>query len=151
MAMDDVSEIEKQIVEVRNLFVRIFNKMIKSGKKIVEWPISSAQLKALSAFHEDREYSMGELSRNALVTMPSMTEMVDRLEAEGVLERVRDSRDRRVVKVHLTAKGKQLHKSFIDGRKQDMFKVFGRLDRMDRDELVQALKKVSTILKKLGI
>ncbi len=150
-----VMDIEQNMVEVRNLFIQIFNKLVKGVKDdttaVGVQSISVSQLKALSAFHEDREYSMGELSKNALVKMPSMTEMVDRLEQAGFLERVRNASDRRVVNVRLTEKGRTLHEEFISKRRRELCDVFSKLNDADQDELVKSLKKVSTILQKVTI
>ena len=147
--MEKVTEIEEHMVEVRNLFVQIFNKMVKGSRRISDMSVTLSQMKALMAFHEDREYSMTELSKNALVKMPSMTEMVDRLELEGVLKRVRDKQDRRVVKVGLTDKGKTVHAEFISRRREEMGGLFGKLTARDQDDLLISLRKVSVILKKI--
>ena len=145
-----VHEIEQHMTEVRNLFIQVFDKMVKGTENVVKVPVKTSLIKALSAFHQDKKYySMGELSRNALVKMPSMTEMVDKLVKDGVLERRRDAGDRRVVNVYLTDKGKKLHKEFAEIRKQELCNVFGRLNEKDQEGLVKALNKVSVILKKV--
>lgn len=145
-----IEEIEEYMTEIRNIFVRIFNRMMRGNKKISELPFSLSQMKALSAFHEDRQYTMSELSKNALVKMPSMTEMVDRLEAEGILKRVRDTSDRRVVNVSLTDKGKKIHARMVGRRREEMSELFGQLGSRDLSDLVGALRQVSTILKKIS-
>ena len=147
--MERVTEIEEHMIEVRNIFVQIFNKMVKGSRRISDMSVTLSQMKALTAFHEDRDYSMTELSKNALVKMPSMTEMVDRLESEGLLKRVRDTQDRRVVKVALTETGKKIHSRFIGRRREEMGNFFGKLSAVDQDELLLSLRKVSGILKKI--
>jgi len=146
---DVVLEIGDHLVTVRNLFLTVYNQMVKGSERIYEMPFSSSQLKALSAFHEDRKYSMSELSKNALVTMPSMTEMVDRLEAEDILERIRDTEDRRVVKVCLTEKGKKIHKELIEKRHKELHNMFGKLAVDERVELGAALERVAQLLTKV--
>ena len=74
--------------------MQLFKKMVKSSSNSVGVRFSPSQMRAMAAFHEDREYRMGELSKIAQVTMPFMTEMVDGLVKEGILERVRDAGDR---------------------------------------------------------
>jgi len=148
-AMDLIQEIEEHMTEIRNIFVRIFNRMMRSNKKVSDLPFSLSQMKALSAFHDDRQYTMSELSKNALVKMPSMTEMVDRLEAEGILKRVRDTSDRRVVNVSLTEKGRKIHATMVGRRREEMSELFGQLGSRDLNDLVAALRQVSTILRKI--
>ncbi len=95
--LGDLAEIEMHLIAIRNLFSDLFQQMVMSSKGLMGFPVNSSQLKAMAAFHEDRQYSMGELCTIAKVKMPSMTEVVDRLEAEGFVERVRDTDDRRVM------------------------------------------------------
>lgn len=147
--MDKVTEIEGHMTEVRNLFVQIFSKMMRGDRKLTDFSFTQSQMKALSAFHEDKQYTMSELSKNALVKMPSMTEMVDRLEADGIMKRNRDTEDRRVVKVLLTEKGKKVHAKLVGRRREEISTVFGQLSSRDQDDLVSSLRKVSTILKKI--
>jgi DNA-binding MarR family transcriptional regulator len=94
---------------------------------------------------------MGELSKNAQVAMPSMTEMIDKLERHGMAERSRDENDRRVVKVKLTAKGQQLRKEFMQKRFNDLKNMFGKLSSEELDELIDSLKKARLILEKVEV
>jgi DNA-binding MarR family transcriptional regulator len=144
-----IPEIERHIIEFRNLFVQLFKKMVKSSGKLAGVRFSPSQMRALAAFHEDREYRMGELSKIAQVTMPFMTEMVDGLVREGLLERVRDAEDRRVVKVKLSSQGRNIHKLFVKTRSREMESIFAKLDRKDQTELLKTLQKMSEILKKI--
>lgn len=49
-----------------------------------------------------------DLAREMMTDAGAMTRMLDRLEGKGFLERKRSSEDRRIVKVVLTDKGKEL-------------------------------------------
>ncbi len=144
-----IQQIERHIIEFRNLFVQLFKKMVKRSGKAAGVRFSPSQMRALAAFHEDREYRMGELSKIAQVTMPFMTEMVDGLVKEGILERVRDAEDRRVVKVKLSGQGRNIHKQFVKTRAQEMESIFAKLDNKDQTELLKSLQKMSEILKKI--
>jgi len=104
----------------------------------------------MSAFHEERQYSMGELCKIANVKMPSMTEVVDRLEAEGFVERVRDTDDRRVVKVQLTATGKKAHNDILKTRDQKLRNIFGCLDEKERQRLLKALRTVGDTMQNVA-
>jgi DNA-binding MarR family transcriptional regulator len=121
-----------------------------NGKGIgVDFTLS--EIKALAAFRGDQDYTMGELSKNAQVAMPSMTEMIDKLETHGMAERSRDENDRRVVKVKLTAKGQRLRKEFMQKRFHDLKKMFGTLSKAELDELIASLKKARLILEKVEV
>jgi len=148
--LGDLAEIEMHLIEIRNLFSDLFQQMVMSSKGLMGFPVNNSQLKAMAAFHEDRQYSMGELCKIANVKMPSMTDVVDRLVAEGFVERVRDTDDRRVVKVQLTAAGKKAHDGILKTREQELFNIFGCLDETERHHLVKALRTVSTTMKRVA-
>lgn len=147
----EIDEIGEQMIKVKQFFIAFFNKVVRDNGQVLGFDFGISQLKALAAFPEDKEYNMSELSKNASVTMPSMTEMIDGLERDGIVERWRDSEDRRVVKVRLTEKGKEMRKKFMMKRRNEFKNIFGKLSKEDRDDLVNALEKVSTILHKVNI
>ena len=145
----DLVEIEMRMLEVKNLFSGISTEMVKSSVGIMGFAVNMSQLKAMTAFSEDSPLSMGELCKMANVKMPSMTEVVDRFEQEGILERIRDMEDRRVVKVKMTAKGKKMHKEVLKKRADELTKRFGVLTTEERTSLVDSLKSVSELLTKV--
>lgn len=148
--LGDLAEIEMHLIAIRNLFSDLFQKMVMSSKGLMGFQVNKSQLKAMAAFHEDRQYSMGELCKIANVKMPSMTEVVDRLEAEGFVERIRDTADRRVVKVRLTQTGKKAHNGILKTREQELENIFGCLDEKERTRLLKALRTTSTTMKQVA-
>ena len=145
----DLVEIEMRMLEVKNLFSGISTEMVKNSVGIMGFAVNMSQLKAMTVFSEDSLLSMGELCKMANVKMPSMTEVVDRFEQEGILERIRDMEDRRVVKVKMTAKGKKMHKEVLKKRADELTKRFGVLTTEERTSLVDSLKSVSELLTKV--
>jgi DNA-binding MarR family transcriptional regulator len=145
--LGDLAEIEMHLIEIRNLFSDLFQQMVTSSKGLMGFPVNSSQLKAMAAFHEDRQYSMGELCKIANVKMPSMTEVVDRLEKEGFVERLRDTEDRRVVKVKLTPAGKEAHNGILNSRKKQLENIFGCLDQKERLRFLSSLRTASSTMK----
>jgi DNA-binding MarR family transcriptional regulator len=103
--MDELHGFEAKIMEVKDFYIEFFKKTLVMNGRSSGLDFTLSEIKALAAFRGDKEYTMGELSKNAQVAMPSMTEMIDKLEKNGMAERSRDTNDRRVVKVRLTDKG----------------------------------------------
>jgi DNA-binding MarR family transcriptional regulator len=146
---DPLRDFEREIMEVKNFYIEFFKKTISINGKETGFDFSLSEMKALAAFRGDNDYTMGELSKNAQVAMPSMTEMIDKLEQKEMAERYRDDNDRRVVKVRLTAQGRRLRKEFMQKRLQDMKVIFGKLSKNELHELVTSLKKAREILEKV--
>jgi len=151
-AVQKIDKLENQIAKVRDFFIEFTNRVISFDSKRLKSDFNLSQLKAMSAFRGDegKDHTMGELSRNIQVTMPSMTEMIDGLEELGIAERWRDSDDRRVVRVKLTEKGKQMRKEYMARRRQELENIFSKLSVEDWDELINSLEKASQILQKIG-
>jgi DNA-binding MarR family transcriptional regulator len=147
--LKEIEEFGDHLRNWRNFFTEFFNRVIKDTGKIDGFDFSISQFKTMAAFREDREYRMSELSKNASVTMPTMTEMIDNLEDAGIAERIRDSHDRRVIKVRLTEKGKMLRKQFMGKRRNELKNILSNLSRNDRKELMEALAKAYTVLQRV--
>ena len=149
--MTPYKDLESQIIVVKNFFAEFFNKALLQDGRGMGSVFSASQLKALIAFREDKEYSMSELSRNAQVKSSTITDMIDSLEKEGIAERIRDARDRRVVKVRLTPKGKKLRRDFSERRLKETKAIFSKLSDEDREALIHHLDGACKILEKVTL
>ncbi|RMF92874.1 MAG: MarR family transcriptional regulator [Candidatus Schekmanbacteria bacterium] len=149
--MKRAQKIEENILKVRNFFIEFTKKVISLNGVKLSYDLSLSKIKALSAFTEDRPFTMGELAKNAGVTLPSMTDAIDKLVQENLVERKRDENDRRIVLVKLTEKGKKMRKEFMMKRREELLNIFSRLSDEEMDELATSLDKVRTILEKLSI
>jgi DNA-binding MarR family transcriptional regulator len=149
--INPLQDFERAIMEVKNFYIEFFKKTIGMNGRGTSFDFTLSEMKAVAAFRGDHDYTMGELSKNAQVTMPSMTEMIDKLEKKGMAERYRDDQDRRVVKVRLTEQGKQMRKEFMQKRLQDMKEVFGKLSRKELEHLIASLRRARQILEKVEI
>jgi len=70
--------------------------------------ITGPQLWALKTIYQRGNLSLGELSKGMYLHPSTVSGVVDRLEKKGFVLRDRTEKDRRVVKVCLTPKGKTL-------------------------------------------
>ena len=69
--------------------------------------LTSAQWVPLLKLHLGHASSVAELARECQLDSGAMTRLLDRLEAKGLVERVRSSADRRVVNLELTKQGRE--------------------------------------------
>ncbi len=149
--MQAFNDFEEKIMEVKDFYIEFFKKTLIMDGRRSGFDFTLSEIKALGAFRGDKDYTMGELSKNAQVAMPSMTEMVDKLEKHGIAERYRDGNDRRVVKVRLTSKGRRLRKEFMQKRLKEMKEIFGKLSEIELNDLIESLKRARRILEKVEI
>jgi MarR family 2-MHQ and catechol resistance regulon transcriptional repressor len=85
-----------------------------------------------------------DLGRKVLTSAGNMTDVVDKLEARGLVRRVRDTDDRRQVRVELTEDGKLLIEALFPRHAMDIATAMGALEP-------QELRQLGELLRKLGM
>ena len=76
--------------------------------------LTSAQWVPLFKLHMGQASTVAELARECELDTGAMTRLLDRLEAKGLVTRVRSSEDRRVVNLELTAEGREAARHIPD-------------------------------------
>lgn len=109
ISAETIADLEKRL--------RYISGIIKqNGRKILNhYPITSPQFVALQ-FLIDGDMTIGELSNKNGLAFSTTTDLVDRLEKNGLVERVRDTNDRRVVRIHILSKGRTIIEEVIKKR-----------------------------------
>ncbi|WP_085317717.1 MarR family winged helix-turn-helix transcriptional regulator [Derxia lacustris] len=77
-------------------------------QRMAEHGITDAQWKPLLHISMGRASTAAELAREGCIDTGAITRLLDRLEAKGLVLRVRSTEDRRVVKLELTPEGERL-------------------------------------------
>jgi DNA-binding MarR family transcriptional regulator len=83
-----------------------------------------------------------ELAELAGVTRATMTGLVDTLEREKLVKRQPDIEDRRMMAVHVTARGRKLLGGILPGHFQRMAALMRPLTQAERKTLVRLLQKL---------
>ena len=105
--------------------------------------VPPAQLRVLTIVAANRHTNMSRLAEALEVVPSSASRLCDRLEATGLLRRVPDPRDRREVRLLLTASARKLLDELRERRRQALAEVLERMPAGDRQELVHALRSFS--------
>nr|WP_188942374.1 MarR family transcriptional regulator [Virgibacillus kapii] len=98
--------------------MRYISGIIKQkGRQILNnYPITSPQFVALQWLLEEGDMTIGELSNRISLAFSTTTDLVDRMEKNKLVERVGDSKDRRVVRIHVLEKGETIIQEVIEKR-----------------------------------
>ena len=91
---------------------------------------------------------MSELARGMSQSFSATTGIVDRLIRDGLARRERDKKDRRVVRVFITSKGKYTVGQFKRYRKEHLISILESLKEKDRKTLIQAMGILSQAIKR---
>lgn len=82
---------------------------------------------------------MSELSRLMMVTNGNVTGITDQLEREGLVERLKDARDRRSSLIRLTLKGKRTYRKLQDAHEVWIQSLLGGTAPSTREALFELL------------
>lgn len=128
--------------------LRAFMQFRKKGwhdKKIAGYNPSEFKVLATikhGANDQETEMKVSEISKILKVTSPTVTQIVNTLEKDGLIERTIDPDDRRAVKIKLTSKGTDVT---LEARKAFSETFLGLVDYLgetDSNQLAHLLNKV---------
>lgn len=121
--------------------IRAANTIIyRRGRSILAgMDISFAQFNALLALQEFGPLTMGELCKHLFTACSTATDLADRMERAGLVERVRDKKDRRVVRMHLLPPGEEVVNKVIFERRRFLSDVLNAYSEEEQGELLNML------------
>ncbi|HIX41854.1 MarR family transcriptional regulator [Kurthia sp. 3B1D] len=121
-------ELTENILSVEKSLRHIAGNIKQKGREILSnYTITPPQFIALQWLDELGDMTIGELSTKMYLAFSTTTDLVDRMEQKELVIRSRDTKDRRVVRVHLLEKGKQIITEVVEKRQgylQDVVKDF---------------------------
>ena len=119
-----------------------------TGGDIEGYGLTAPQFSVLEALGHLGPMTIGDLGRKMLSTGGNMTVVVDNLERDGLVCRTHDAKDRRVIMVELTVKGRKLFQEIFPKHAAFVTKVTSVLNEAEQEELSRLLKKLGTTCRK---
>lgn len=135
-------KLEQIMPEIMRGFSHKMNDEIYKGK------ITLPQVLILDLLNRCGPSKMTALAREMKVTTAASTGIVQRLVLSGYVQREFDQKDRRIIKIKLSAKGQELLKRLNQQRRGIISKIFGQISEHDRSEYLRILLQVTELLKK---
>ncbi|AEB24951.1 MULTISPECIES: MarR family winged helix-turn-helix transcriptional regulator [Bacillus] len=120
-SVEHVADIEKSLRHIAAIIKQ-------KGREILnQYSITPPQFVGLQWLYELGDMTIGELSGKMYLACSTTTDLIDRMEKNKLVERVKDPADRRVVRIHLLAEGERIIQEVILKRQaylRDMFETF---------------------------
>ncbi|MFD9036655.1 MarR family winged helix-turn-helix transcriptional regulator [Streptomyces sp. NPDC059567] len=88
------------------------------------------------------ELTAGVFRKASMVTSGAITNRIDRMEAKGLVERIRDTEDRRSVKIRLTERGHEITRAYMKDHLLNEARMLELFDREECDELAGKLRRL---------
>ncbi|QPC47151.1 MarR family winged helix-turn-helix transcriptional regulator [Mangrovibacillus cuniculi] len=116
--MENETPITKEQIADIERDLRYISAIIKQkGREILsQYTITPPQFIALQWLFEVGDMTIGELSTKMYLAFSTTTDLVDRMEKNELVQRVRDTNDRRVVRIHLLEEGERIIEEVIKQR-----------------------------------
>jgi MarR family transcriptional regulator, organic hydroperoxide resistance regulator len=106
--------------------------------------VTPTQLSVLKLLHEIGDLSLGSLAREIRAHNATVTGIVDRMEAAGLVERVQSDADRRVWIIRLSAAGRKVAERAKVSPWDQLRVALAALPAADQEKLTSILRKVAT-------
>jgi DNA-binding MarR family transcriptional regulator len=111
-----------------------------------KYGVSTAQIACLLALYEEGPSSLSHIAKKIMVRSSTLTGIIDRLEQKGLVVRIRESMDRRIITIRLTEAGQRLAQNappiippkIVDGLRQ--------LAEDEGELIIQSLEKLSQMI-----
>ncbi len=144
--------------EHRKLSVQAWESLFSAQVSVIRSLRDNPVFKRLSMREYDVLYTLSkcpsgwlrlnEINRHVLLTQPSISRLVERLEARGLVQRKLVAEDRRGVLIGLTEPGKQMQRELGREHVKDIQQVVGSvLDEAELRELARITRKLDAAVR----
>lgn len=119
---------------------------LHSKKLSKEYGLTGPQLILMRAIQEMGNVTIKELSNQTNVSQATTTTIIDRLELNGYVQRIRSVADRRKVHANLTEKGQELLNNAPPPLQDNFVKKFQNLEAWEQSLLLSSMQRVSAMM-----
>jgi MarR family 2-MHQ and catechol resistance regulon transcriptional repressor len=119
-----------------------------SGAHIKEMGLTMTQFDIVATLGNQPPMTCKELGDKTLVSKGTMTGVLERLEAKGLIEKLMNADDGRSYKIALSKSGDKLFKKVFPEHVEYLGKAFGKLSKKELEQAVTVLKEVKTIFQR---
>ncbi|HSK18509.1 MAG TPA: MarR family transcriptional regulator [Longimicrobiales bacterium] len=121
-----------------------------SQADIARHDLSQGEFAIMEALYHKGPLLLGEVQRKILVSSGGVTYLVDRLEADGLVERRECPTDRRARYAALTPKGRQLMKRIFPEHAAALERAVSGLSATEKKQAIELLRKLGRAAADIG-
>ncbi|MBT2569208.1 MarR family transcriptional regulator [Planococcus sp. ISL-110] len=139
--LDRIAFMEKEL--------RYISGIIKQqGREILNsYTITPPQFVALQWLFEHGDMTIGDLSNKMYLAFSTTTDLVDRMEKNELVVRIREEQDRRVVRIKLLKEGERVIEEVIQKRQEYLKTVLANFTVDEAEQFAALLEKLHTNMK----
>ena len=119
----------ERTIRIEENLRRVCFKIKKKGREILsDVDITPPQFDALQYLRKEEYLTIGELSTRMYLACSTVTDLLDRMERNELVKRVKDENDRRIVRIVVLPKGHDLVQRVLDYRINYIESIISELD-----------------------
>lgn len=140
---------DKEQVAFMEKELRYISGIIKQkGREILNsYTITPPQFIALQWLFEHGDMTIGDLSNKMYLAFSTTTDLVDRMEKNELVVRIREEQDRRVVRIKLLKEGERIIEEVIQKRQEYLQNVLKEFNEDEVEQFSFLLEKLHTNMK----
>ncbi|MCM3611410.1 MULTISPECIES: MarR family transcriptional regulator [Planococcaceae] len=140
---------DKERVAFMEKELRYISGIIKQkGREILNsYTITPPQFIALQWLFEHGDMTIGDLSNKMYLAFSTTTDLVDRMEKNELVVRIREEQDRRVVRIKLLKEGERIIEEVIEKRQDYLQNVLTEFSEEEVEQFSFLLEKLHTNMK----
>ncbi len=135
---------------LNELLVDLFNYILLIEEKNLRdqgVKLSMTEVHILEAIKKSESKMMSAVAKSLMVTQGTLTVSTSKLVKKGYVERVKDERDKRIVRLKLTDKANQVLEIHDNFHEEMIDKLLNELDLHKEVELIQSLRNLMDFFK----
>jgi DNA-binding MarR family transcriptional regulator len=139
-ADEETSKADPQLAALmRELHPIIISERCAFAQRCRDLSLSTAHIYLMTLLESHGPLAMTQLAELLQMALPNATGLVDRVHERGIVDRVRDSSDRRVVLVRLTRPGRALLRKLELIRRRRLALALQSMAVAHRDQLIESI------------
>lgn len=140
----------KELIEISHSMMQNMQKFAPDRTIIGNrFGITRVQSMTLRFIIHNNKCKTSDIAEVLCVSKPDATRIVDTLVNKGFIERAKDEKDRRVIRLKITPEGKKI---FENIKKELIFNFSGilkKMDKQDAEALLKGMKALCNVLKEI--
>ena len=140
----DIERFSERMIELLPQLIR--GSARQEHNSFTRGEITLPQLSVMECLARHGSRPMHEIARELDISRPAATSLVNRLIRQQLVRREHDTRDRRIVRVTIAAKGRRALHDIWSQKRRTLVHVFGHIAPHERAQYLRTLERVVEIL-----
>lgn len=145
----DEERLNKMVDDLYLLFPLFRKRLFKHKKMLKQGQMPHSYYHILRVLKKRGDLPMSEIGRRVHVSKSNMTALIDKLVEEGLVERLPNKKDRRVINIAITGKGKGILLNWRKHSNEEIKKNLSVLSDEDLEKFYESVENIKNILSKM--